>query len=1291
MSQNQGDIQERIAAARREAESLKEKIRAKKESSADTSLRAMAAEVDALPRVVMRPRRALRGHLAKIYAMHWATDRRHLVSASQDGKLIVWDAYTTNKVHAIPLRSSWVMTCAYSPSGNFVACGGLDNICSIYNLNNKDGTSARGARELSAHSGYLSCCRFLTDRQIVTSSGDMTCMLWDIEAGVRVVEFNDHTGDVMSLSLGPNQNVFVSGACDATAKLWDIRTGRATQTFAGHESDINAVQFFPNGDAFATGSDDASCRLFDIRADRELNSYTHDNILCGITSVAFSISGRILFGGYDDWTCNVWDTLKGERVGVLTGHENRVSCLGVSADGMALCTGSWDSTLRLKKRQQQKATETVNVTSGVASPVTPSRTLSPAPQEQQEEDKRDIRDVFTKDEDSSWLNSLQRAPSPAIRETLSASPSASPPSTSTHSPPVITSPPQNNQEPLLNQINILRNENASLVAEVEHLPSTTTKLRELESSSEEQHLQLKAENAALLAEVERVQAMESSKSLLKLLRISRGTILTRRATKTTADIERVPYRRGESFTDSGISFTTAELREAGTSLEDQRTQLMSRVTALETESTSLAVQVKRLENIETEVKKTKALLSEQRNRAEGLEEKVGSLEEAVRNEQQTISLLVSEKSSLASEVKRLEYFESAAETMETDLQSERDRASLLQSELDGLRNSQQDAVKTIATFQAKEKDLAERHREKERELQITTSSLNELRQELELHQRRVRELEEQIQSDDRVEHLEHSLKNTQDRADELDIQLSKIKQAHSALKLERDEIDQLRQSHENAVSELEAKLSELEASHTENLKQLASVSSNKDALGEEKAGMEARLRTAEQALAEMQEKLVAAASTIATNSRQLQTTQHQLKSAIRRAEDAEKFQKDLQNEGTNLMRTLNEMRPKIDELTGEKLDLTEKIGSLTMELRNSADTVSHLTDKLQTATDAKAELTKKIEERAAEHERESALALSNSSDLQKAYDELQKNLEEANASIRDLEAERSKHHQETARQMKELEQLASTAENQSEELHTMQDELDIVRSAHEESQDFLESARNEIESLRTDLGAREEELLRLQKTVASPIHANGQHSLDEELVESLRQQHALDLSASQSQIRALENDVFDANARAHSFQKQVSALEDQIARFRSASRSFSPVPSGLHPSSRNSELRRSSFGSNRQLAGAAPLARTIFDQNMSAETRHKRLVSLSMLKARIDSEVEVALSRPSSRASSRPLSPVPSMPGSRSGSPHSRTHSRTGSRLGHVAHRPQFMDDSHVFWCHSCTGDLVIL
>lgn len=140
-------------------------------------------------------RRSLKGHLSKIYAMHWSEEKTKLVSGSQDGRLLVWDALSTNKLAAIPLRCSWVMTCAYAPSGNYVACGGLDNICSVYNLNSQD--NSRPCRELNAHTGYLSCCRFLSDRQIVSSSGDMTCILWDIEAGTKVTRFQEHTGDVM--------------------------------------------------------------------------------------------------------------------------------------------------------------------------------------------------------------------------------------------------------------------------------------------------------------------------------------------------------------------------------------------------------------------------------------------------------------------------------------------------------------------------------------------------------------------------------------------------------------------------------------------------------------------------------------------------------------------------------------------------------------------------------------------------------------------------------------------------------------------------------------------------------------------------------------------------------------------------------------------------------------------------------------------------------------------------------------------------------------------------------------
>jgi len=182
----------------------------------------------------------------------------------------------------------------------------------------------------------------------VTSSGDSTCILWDVEAKSPKCIFNDHTGDVMSVSVFDANDTFVSGSCDATAKLWDHRQAKAcVKTFEGHESDINSVQFFPDGTSVGTGSDDSSCRLFDIRAYDQLNKFSDEKILCGITSVAFSRTGKLLFAGYDDYNCYLWDTQLGKLVVQLLGHDNRVSCLGVTNDGKALCTGSWDTLLKI--------------------------------------------------------------------------------------------------------------------------------------------------------------------------------------------------------------------------------------------------------------------------------------------------------------------------------------------------------------------------------------------------------------------------------------------------------------------------------------------------------------------------------------------------------------------------------------------------------------------------------------------------------------------------------------------------------------------------------------------------------------------------------------------------------------------------------------------------------------------------------------------------------------------------------------------------------------------------------
>jgi len=47
-----------------------------RKATADTSLAQVAANIEPVGRIQMRTRRTLRGHLAKIYAMHWGSDSR---------------------------------------------------------------------------------------------------------------------------------------------------------------------------------------------------------------------------------------------------------------------------------------------------------------------------------------------------------------------------------------------------------------------------------------------------------------------------------------------------------------------------------------------------------------------------------------------------------------------------------------------------------------------------------------------------------------------------------------------------------------------------------------------------------------------------------------------------------------------------------------------------------------------------------------------------------------------------------------------------------------------------------------------------------------------------------------------------------------------------------------------------------------------------------------------------------------------------------------------------------------
>jgi len=58
------------------------------------------------------------------------------------------------------------MACAFAPSMQMIACGGLDNKCSVIPLN-FDEDIIQKKRSVATHTSYMSCCTFIRSDNLV--------------------------------------------------------------------------------------------------------------------------------------------------------------------------------------------------------------------------------------------------------------------------------------------------------------------------------------------------------------------------------------------------------------------------------------------------------------------------------------------------------------------------------------------------------------------------------------------------------------------------------------------------------------------------------------------------------------------------------------------------------------------------------------------------------------------------------------------------------------------------------------------------------------------------------------------------------------------------------------------------------------------------------------------------------------------------------------------------------------------------------------------------------------------
>ncbi len=203
-------------------------------------------------------RTPLEGHGARVRAAAFSEDGRFLVSATEDGRVILWDTETWQKIKENQSHNVPIWSVAISPDGQWVASGAFDNKVVLWNTQTGDTASLEGHfQQISTFQGVLSVA-FSPDGKLLASSAvDRTVQVWNVVDRKRVGMYGGFPDEVRSVAFSPDGHFLACGGRDRTITLLDLQTQRPVDVIRCLERVVQSVAFSPAGDKIAAAVRDS--------------------------------------------------------------------------------------------------------------------------------------------------------------------------------------------------------------------------------------------------------------------------------------------------------------------------------------------------------------------------------------------------------------------------------------------------------------------------------------------------------------------------------------------------------------------------------------------------------------------------------------------------------------------------------------------------------------------------------------------------------------------------------------------------------------------------------------------------------------------------------------------------------------------------------------------------------------------------------------------------------------------------------------------------------------------------
>lgn len=218
--------------------------------------------------------------------------------------------------------------------------------------------------KLTGHNGIVHAVAYSSGSSsyILTGSADRTIRLYNPQkappssvapttnsaypAGL-VNKYNAHGYEVLSIDVNEANDRFVSTGGDKTVFLWDVQTAQTVRRWTGHAGRVNRGAFGGESDSIiATGSFDGTVKIWDVKSNAYKPIMSLDDAKDSITDVA--IHDAEIISASVDGRIRSYDLRMGMCQVDVIGQP--CTSLAVSKKGTEVLVSSLDSTVRLMDR-----------------------------------------------------------------------------------------------------------------------------------------------------------------------------------------------------------------------------------------------------------------------------------------------------------------------------------------------------------------------------------------------------------------------------------------------------------------------------------------------------------------------------------------------------------------------------------------------------------------------------------------------------------------------------------------------------------------------------------------------------------------------------------------------------------------------------------------------------------------------------------------------------------------------------------------------------------------------------